>query len=56
VVVVGTPNYDHDLKSALGHPINFKNVMYALHFYTASDHDYLINELGNAIQVDCQSL
>jgi len=50
VVIVGTPNYDHDLKSALDHPINFKNVMYALHFYTASDHDNLMNVLENAIQ------
>jgi len=50
VIIVGTPNYDHDLKSALDQPVNFKNVMYAFHFYAASDHDALINELENAVQ------
>ena len=36
VIIVGTPDWSKDLKSAASDPLGFENVMYALHFYSAS--------------------
>ncbi len=36
VIVVGTPDYDRNLISAMRRPLQFDNVMYVLHFYTAT--------------------
>ena len=38
VIVVGTPEYDRNLGSPLLCPLEYDNVMYVLHFYTAT-HD-----------------
>ena len=45
VVIVGTPVYDRELMMAARDPIEFDNVMYTLHFYTASHDADLQGEL-----------
>jgi len=50
VIIAGTPDYDHDLESAMKDPLEFDNIMYSLHFYTAINHDDLIMKLENAIK------
>ncbi len=50
VILVGTPGYDQLLTPALRSPLNFDNVMYVLHFYTATHKDDLSNELENAVE------
>ena len=36
VVIVGTPDWSKDLASAAADPLSFENIMYTLHFYSAS--------------------
>ena len=48
VILVGTPEWDRNLGSAVLHPLDFDNVMYVLHFYAASHHEGLRSELVNA--------
>ena len=50
VIVVGTPEYDRNLAGALLRPLAFDNVMYALHFYAASHHEGLRDELEAAAE------
>ena len=49
VIVVGTPEYDRNLGDALMRPLDFDNVMYVLHFYTATHHEGLRGELESAV-------
>ena len=49
VIVVGTPEFDRNLGSALMRPLDFDNVMYVLHFYAASHGDWLMEELKSAV-------
>lgn len=49
VIVVGTPEYDRNLGDPYMSPLEFDNVMYVLHFYTATHHDELMGELQTAI-------
>ncbi len=48
VIVVGTPEYDRNLGDAALRPLPFDNVMYVLHFYSATHHEGLLNELKAA--------
>ena len=41
VVIVGTPTWSQDIDKALANPLEFDNVMYALHFYAATHTDWL---------------
>lgn len=50
VIVVGTPEYDRNLAGAVVRPLDFDNVMYVLHFYTASHHEGLRAELEAAVE------
>lgn len=50
VIVVGTPEYDRNLAGALLRPLDFENVMYVLHFYTATHHEGLRGELEAAVE------
>ncbi|ORX78046.1 hypothetical protein BCR32DRAFT_247468 [Anaeromyces robustus] len=50
VIIIGTPNYDQDLESAIAKPVSFKNVMYTFHFYSAEHHDDLMVRFENAIK------
>ena len=36
VIIVGTPDWSKDLLSAAADPLSFDNIMYSLHFYSAS--------------------
>ena len=49
VIVVGTPEYDRNLGSPLLCPLEYDNVMYVLHFYTATHDEGLRSELTAAI-------
>lgn len=49
VILVGTPNFDKNLGSSALRPLPFDNVMYVLHFYAASHHEDLRNELASAV-------
>lgn len=41
VIIVGTPTWSQDIDKALSDPLDFDNVMYALHFYAATHTDWL---------------
>lgn len=41
VIIVGTPTWSQDIDKALADPLDFDNVMYALHFYAATHTDWL---------------
>lgn len=41
VIIVGTPTWSQDIDQALASPLEFDNVMYALHFYAGSHTDWL---------------
>ncbi len=49
VIVVGTPEYDRNLGDCLLRPLPYENVMYVLHFYTATHHERLFEELRAAV-------
>ena len=49
VIVVGTPEYDRNLGDPYMSPLPYDNVMYVLHFYTATHHDELMGELQAAL-------
>ena len=49
VIVVGTPEFDRNLGGALLRPLKFDNVMYVLHFYTATHYEGLRGELQSAV-------
>ena len=51
VVVVGTPSFDTDLGDPYLTPLDYDNVMYVLHFYTASHHEELFQSLKNAVEL-----
>ena len=41
VIIVGTPKYSQDIYSAMQAPLDFKNIMYAYHFYTGQENDVI---------------
>ena len=41
VIIVGTPTWSQDIDQALADPLKYDNVMYALHFYSATHTDWL---------------
>lgn len=45
VIIVGTPTWSQDIDKAAENPLEFDNVMYALHFYAATHQDDLRNRL-----------
>ena len=49
VILVGTPEYDQNLGGAVLRPLSFDNVMYVLHFYTATHGSRLRGELSAAV-------
>ena len=50
VIIVGTPEFDRNLGSAVLRPLDFDNVMYTLHFYAASHDAGLREELEKALE------
>ncbi len=49
VILVGTTTYDRDLIIASRNPLSYDNVMYVLHFYTATHRSDLQGELLEAL-------
>lgn len=41
VIIVGTPTWSQDIDKALADPLEYDNIMYALHFYAATHTDWL---------------
>lgn len=50
VIVVGTPEYDCNLADAVLRPLEYDNLMYTLHFYTATHGEGLRGELEAALK------
>ncbi|MCH5197235.1 MAG: glycoside hydrolase family 5 protein [Oscillospiraceae bacterium] len=49
VIIVGTPTWSQDIHEALANPLNYDNVMYALHFYADTHRDDLRNRLQSCV-------
>ncbi len=49
VIIVGTPTWSQDIDKALAAPLNYDNVMYALHFYAATHTEWLRNRVSQCI-------
>lgn len=49
VIIVGTPTWSQDIDQAAASPLEFENVMYALHFYAATHTDWLRSRMENCI-------
>jgi len=49
-IVIGTPEYDRNLASAVIRPLEFDNVLYVLHFYCATHNEGLRGELEAAVE------
>lgn len=45
IIIVGTPNYCQDFDEVVTNPVYYKNIMYALHFYTGTHKDKLIEHI-----------
>lgn len=41
VIIVGTPTWSQEIDKALESPLEYENIMYALHFYAATHTDWL---------------
>lgn len=50
VIIVGTPTWSQDVDQAAADPLDYDNVMYALHFYAATHKDDLRNKLSSAVE------
>jgi len=50
LIIVGTPDYDRDVESALANPITgYSNIMYTFHFYSASHKEDMRDRLKNVV-------
>lgn len=49
VIIVGTPTWSQDIDRALNDPLDYDNVMYALHFYAATHTDWLRDRLESCV-------
>jgi endoglucanase len=47
LIIVGTPEWCKDLSSAAENPLEFNNILYALHFYSGSHGSELMEELDH---------
>ncbi len=50
VIIVGTPTWSQDVDQAQKNPLEFDNVMYALHFYAATHTDWLRSRCEEAVK------
>ena len=50
VILVGTPTWSQDIDQALTSPLEFENIMYALHFYAATHTEYLRERMRTCIE------
>lgn len=49
VIIVGTPTWSQDINLALDKPLNYDNILYALHFYAATHKEWLRDRMENCI-------
>ncbi len=47
IVIVGTPTWCQDIDKAWSDPLDYDNIMYALHYYAATHTDWLRDRLKN---------
>ncbi len=52
VVICGTPTWSQDIHIAQADPLDFKNVMYSLHFYAATHTNWLRDRMEECINAD----
>ena len=52
VIIVGTPKYSSDLRSAFDNPLDYDNIMYAFHLYVdvSTGEDLVMTELDQAVE------
>lgn len=50
IIIVGTPTWSQDIDKAKADPLDFDNVLYALHFYAGTHKDVLWNRLDSCVQ------
>jgi len=50
LIIVGTPNWSQDVDVAANDPLNYDNLLYTLHFYSASHKQELRDKAYNAIE------
>lgn len=49
VIIVGTPTWSQDINLALDKPLNYDNILYALHFYAATHKEWLRDRMEGCI-------
>ncbi len=49
VIIVGTPNWSQDVDIAANDPLDYDNILYTLHFYSATHKESLRNKLRTAL-------
>lgn len=49
VIIVGTPTWSQDIHQAVSAPLEYENILYALHFYAATHTDWLRQRLEACI-------
>ncbi len=49
VIIVGTPNWSQDVDVAAASPLSYENVMYTMHFYSATHKSDMRNKLQTAL-------
>lgn len=52
IIVVGTPNWSQDVDIAAASPLDYENIMYTLHFYSATHKQELRDKLQTATDSD----
>lgn len=50
VIIVGTPTWSQDIDKAQADPLDFDNVLYAMHFYAGTHKDVLWNRLDSCVK------
>ena len=53
IVVCGTPKWSQDVDLAAENPLEFENVMYALHFYATTHKSWLRRKANKAMKAGC---
>lgn len=48
VIIVGTPTWSQDVDKAADNPLNFDNIVYALHFYSGTHKEFLREKIDYA--------
>lgn len=49
VIIVGTPTWSQDIDKAQQEPLDYDNVMYALHFYADTHTDWLLKRVDDCV-------